>query len=117
MPELPEVEAARLALEEHTKGKLIVRAVVAEDTTVINGVSSLDLQQALTGKRIENVSRKGKNMWLELDERPWPSFQFGRPPLSLVENILQDTRRSGLRARQYLALHAPRSATSSGGFV
>lgn len=77
MPELPEVEAARRAVHESCSGRHIVEAVVADDSLVIDGVSPSALQSALVGRTIMAAHRKGKNLWLELDSRPWPSFQFG----------------------------------------
>jgi formamidopyrimidine-DNA glycosylase len=77
MPELPEVEAARRAVEEHCVGKKIKKAVIANDTKVIDGVLPSDLEAALLGKTIISARRKGKNLWLQLDSPPFPSFQFG----------------------------------------
>ncbi|KAI3763282.1 hypothetical protein L1987_53736 [Smallanthus sonchifolius] len=77
MPELPEVEAARRAVEENCIGKKIKRSVVADDAKVIDGVSRSDFEAALTGKTIVAAHRKGKNMWIQLDSPPFPSFQFG----------------------------------------
>lgn len=77
MPELPEVEAARRALEEHCVGKKITKSTVADDPKVIDGVSPKDFEAALVGKTIVSAHRKGKNMWLQLDSPPFPSFQFG----------------------------------------
>ncbi|CAA2996456.1 formamidopyrimidine-DNA glycosylase isoform X2 [Olea europaea subsp. europaea] len=74
MPELPEVEAARLAIVEHCVGKKIMKSLVANDSKVIDGVSPRDLEAELVGK----AHRKDKNMWLQLDSPPFPSFQFGR---------------------------------------
>ncbi|KAL5985700.1 hypothetical protein ACLOJK_027687 [Asimina triloba] len=76
MPELPEVEAARRAIEEHCVGKKIKHAVVADDPKVIDAVSPSDFQASLAGKSILAARRKGKNMWLLLDSPPFPSFQF-----------------------------------------
>lgn len=73
MPELPEVEAARLAIVEHCVGKKIMKSLVANDSKVIDGVSPRDLEAELVGK----AHRKDKNMWLQLDSPPFPSFQFG----------------------------------------
>lgn len=78
MPELPEVEAARRAVEEHCLGKKIKKAVVADDPKVIEGISSSEFEAALMGKKIVGAHRKGKNMWLLLDSPPFPSFQFGK---------------------------------------
>ncbi|XP_068641130.1 formamidopyrimidine-DNA glycosylase isoform X2 [Aristolochia californica] len=78
MPELPEVEAARKAIEEHCVGKKVKRAMVADDPKVIvGGVSPSAFEAALVGKTILSARRKGKNLWLELDSPPFPSFQFG----------------------------------------
>ena len=77
MPELPEVEAARRAVEENCIGKKIKRSIIADDSKVIDGVSRTDFEAALLGKTIVAAHRKGKNMWLELDSPPFPSFQFG----------------------------------------
>ncbi|KAL8226130.1 hypothetical protein R6Q57_018687 [Mikania cordata] len=77
MPELPEVEAARKAIAENCVGKKIKRSVVADDAKVINGVSRFDFEASLTGKTIVGAYRKGKNMWIQLDSPPFPSFHFG----------------------------------------
>lgn len=77
MPELPEVEAARRAIEDHCIGKKIIKSIVADDSKVIDGVSAKDFEASLNGKTIVAAHRKGKNMWLQLDSPPFPSFQFG----------------------------------------
>ncbi|KAL5152656.1 Formamidopyrimidine-DNA glycosylase [Glycine soja] len=77
MPELPEVEAARRAVEYNCVGKRITKCVVADDSKVIHGVSPSDFQASVLGKLIVAAHRKGKNMWLQLDSPPFPSFQFG----------------------------------------
>jgi formamidopyrimidine-DNA glycosylase len=82
MPELPEVEAARRALQEHCVGKRIVRCAAADDAKVIDGVARDRLESALVGRAITAARRKGKNLWLELDSPPHPTFQFGPSPLS-----------------------------------
>lgn len=77
MPELPEVEAARRAVQENCVGKRITKAIIADDPKVIDGVSRADFEASLLGKTIVSAHRKGKNMWLRLDSPPFPSFQFG----------------------------------------
>lgn len=77
MPELPEVEAARKAIEDNCLGKRIKKSIVANDSKVIDGVSASDFEASLSGKTIVAAHRKGKNLWLELDSPPFPSFQFG----------------------------------------
>lgn len=83
MPELPEVEAARRAAEENCIGKKITKCIVADDNKVIDGVSREEFEASVVGKKIVAARRKGKNMWLQLDSPPFPSFQFGTLYLSL----------------------------------
>jgi formamidopyrimidine-DNA glycosylase len=79
MPELPEVEAARRALEVHCLGRRIARCVVADDSkVVVAGVGRVDCERAMVGKTIVAARRRGKNLWLHLDAPPFPSFQFGQ---------------------------------------
>lgn len=87
MPELPEVEAARRAIEEHCVGKKIKRAVIAEDGKVIEGVSRMEFESSITGKTIVAALRKGKNMWLRLDSPPFPSFQFGMSGAVYIKGV------------------------------
>ncbi|GJW05634.1 formamidopyrimidine-DNA glycosylase isoform X1 [Tanacetum coccineum] len=87
MPELPEVEAAKRAISESCIGKKIIKAVIADDTKVIDGVSPQDFEKSLTGKKIVGVFRKGKNMWMELDSPPFPSFQFGMAGAIYIKGV------------------------------
>ncbi|KAL0342127.1 UNVERIFIED_CONTAM: Formamidopyrimidine-DNA glycosylase [Sesamum calycinum] len=87
MPELPEVEAARGALQEHCVGKRIMKSTVADDSKVIDGVSPKDFEAALVGKTIVAAHRKGKNMWLQLDSPPFPSFQFGMAGAVYIKGV------------------------------
>ncbi|KAL6559797.1 Formamidopyrimidine-DNA glycosylase [Orobanche gracilis] len=98
MPELPEVEAARRALEDHCVGKKIKKSTVADDPKVIDGVSSKDFEAALVGKTIIAASRKGKNMWLELDSPPFPSFQFGMAGAVYIKGVaITNYKRSAVK--------------------
>ncbi|CAL9170249.1 unnamed protein product [Musa hybrid cultivar] len=87
MPELPEVEAARRAIEEHCTGKKIAACSVADDLKVIEGVSRSDLEAALFGKTILAALRKGKNLWLRLDSPPFPTFQFGMAGAVYIKGV------------------------------
>ncbi|XP_022010662.1 formamidopyrimidine-DNA glycosylase isoform X2 [Helianthus annuus] len=87
MPELPEVEAARRAIAENCIGKKIIRSIVADDAKVIDGVSRADFEASLTGKTIVGAHRKGKNMWIELDSPPFPSFQFGMAGAIYIKGV------------------------------
>ncbi|XXG52143.1 hypothetical protein AAC387_Pa03g0530 [Persea americana] len=87
MPEITEVEAARRAVEEHCVGKKIKKAIVADDSKVIDGVSPSHFQSSLVGKTIISARRKGKNMWLQLDSPPSPSFQFGMAGAIYIKGV------------------------------
>ncbi|KAI7729877.1 hypothetical protein M8C21_010017 [Ambrosia artemisiifolia] len=87
MPELPEVEAARRAIADNCIGKKIKRSVVADDAKVIDGVSRSEFEASLTGKTIVGAHRKGKNMWIELDSPPFPSFQFGMAGAIYIKGV------------------------------
>ncbi|XP_027340724.1 formamidopyrimidine-DNA glycosylase isoform X1 [Abrus precatorius] len=87
MPELPEVEVARRAVEENCVGKKITKCVVADDSKVIDAVSPSDFEASVLGKLIVAARRKGKNMWLQLDSPPFPSFQFGMAGAIYIKGV------------------------------
>ncbi|KAI4329359.1 hypothetical protein L6164_021630 [Bauhinia variegata] len=87
MPELPEVEVARRAVEQNCIGKKIVKSIIADDSKVIDGVSRSDFEASILGKTIVAARRKGKNMWLELDSPPFPSFQFGMAGAVYIKGV------------------------------
>ncbi|XP_048329086.1 formamidopyrimidine-DNA glycosylase isoform X3 [Ziziphus jujuba] len=98
MPELPEVEVARRAIEDHCIGKTIKRSIVANDSKVIEGVSASDFEAALVGKTIVAAYRKGKNLWLQLDSPPFPSFQFGMAGAIYIKGVAVTTyKRSAVK--------------------
>ncbi|KAK1271740.1 Formamidopyrimidine-DNA glycosylase [Acorus gramineus] len=99
MPELPEVEAARRAIEDHCLGRVIKRCVVAEDPKVIDGFSPSEFESSLLGKTIVSARRKGKNLWLELDSPPFPSFQFGMAGAIYIKGVaVTQYRRSAVNS-------------------
>lgn len=77
MPELPEVETARRAIAKAVRGCVIRAVHTVEDAIVYDGVTSDEMTKALTGRRLINLHRRGKQLWMELDRRPWPLFHFG----------------------------------------
>ena len=103
MPELPEVESARRRAERALRGRRIDRVATVDDPIVYAGVSPRRFAQALRGRRVLAVRRKGKHLWMELDARPWPLFHFGmtgsfafyrkerdRPRFWKVEIVMED---------------------------
>jgi formamidopyrimidine-DNA glycosylase len=77
VPELPEVEAARVLAETVAVGRRIVTVRCARDPIVFEGRSPEQMRRALIGRRVMATGRHGKHLWLELDGRPWPAFHFG----------------------------------------
>jgi len=76
MPELPEVERARRIVEQVAVGRRIERLRCADDDIVLCGVTPREMTRALKGRTVVASKRRGKQMWWELDERPWPLFHF-----------------------------------------
>ncbi len=77
MPELPEVEFGRRQLERTLVGHAIAQVEVLEDPIVYEGVTPPVFVRALQGAAVLAACRRGKQLWLELDRRPWPLFHFG----------------------------------------
>jgi formamidopyrimidine-DNA glycosylase len=69
MPELPEVEAARLELARHVTGRR-VQAVHTYDDEVVLRPSPLAVVEALQGRLITGTGRHGKLQWMELAATP-----------------------------------------------
>ena len=66
MPELPEVEYAANRLRQWMLGRLVLRAK-AEPTRLLRGQPARRFSQALTGRRLERVERRGKYLLLFFD--------------------------------------------------
>ena len=77
MPELPEVDAARVLARRVALGRKITRVWCASDPIVFEARPPREFTKALLGRRVRGVGRHGKHLWLELDRRPWPCFHFG----------------------------------------
>ncbi|CAI5488164.1 unnamed protein product [Closterium sp. Naga37s-1] len=94
MPELPEVEAARRAAEAHLVGRRILSVVVAEDAKVLDGCSAEEVRAALQGRVVVGAGRKGKHLWLLLDQPPMPLFHFGMAGAFAIkgENVVRYKR-------------------------
>lgn len=67
MPELPEVEVVRRGLAGLVTGRRITAVEVLHPRAVRR--QDGDLATALVGRRIDCVSRRGKYLWLPLDDR------------------------------------------------
>jgi len=126
VPELPEVEAQRKLVEKELRGHALARVTTVRDSIVYSGVSSRQFAARIEGRKVHAVRRKGKHLWLELDQRPWPTFHFGmgghfevyrdgpRPRFWKVELVTEDGVRLAMtnprRLGRIRLLHDPLSA-------
>jgi len=76
MPELPEVEHARRLIDENCRGKVIEK-VLQDDEIVFSGVLPLKFAETLKGKTVIAAKRRGKHLWMELSEKPFPLLHLG----------------------------------------
>jgi formamidopyrimidine-DNA glycosylase len=93
MPELPEVESARRRAAGALSGHCIVDVATVPDRIVFAGVTPARFASSLRGRRVETVHRKGKHLWMQLDERPWPLFHFGMTGSFAFYRALEDRPR------------------------
>ncbi|MFS0705772.1 bifunctional DNA-formamidopyrimidine glycosylase/DNA-(apurinic or apyrimidinic site) lyase [Cellulomonas sp. 179-A 9B4 NHS] len=69
MPELPEVETVRDGLARHVLGRTVVDVAVHRDYSVRrHDGGPRDFAARLTGRRLDAAVRRGKFLWLLLDE-------------------------------------------------
>jgi formamidopyrimidine-DNA glycosylase len=93
MPELPEVERARRRAEAALSGRRILEVATVADRIVYAGVSPARFAASLRGRRVLSVHRKGKHLWMQLDERPFPLFHFGMTGSFEIYRTLEDRPR------------------------
>lgn len=71
MPELPEVEVVRRGVAEHATGRTISAVEVLHPRAVRKHVPGPgDFAARLAGRKVSAARRRGKYLWLELDEGP-----------------------------------------------
>lgn len=69
MPELPEVEVVRRGLADHVLGRTITSVEVSHPRAVRRHLAGrADFSARLAGRTITAARRRGKYLWLELDE-------------------------------------------------
>lgn len=76
MPELPEVERARAAIESGALGRTIA-SVDDSDTWVCRPHAPGEIADALTGGRLTRAHRRGKAMWVDTDRGPVVGLHLG----------------------------------------
>src|SRR3982074_3709112 len=93
MPELPEAERARQAIERVLDREIV--AVDDTDTYVCRPHAPGEIAAALTGRRLTAAHRRGKFMWVETDDDgPDPGL-----PLGIAGRIAVDQPPAGRRDR------------------
>jgi formamidopyrimidine-DNA glycosylase len=68
LPELPEVESVRQGLEQHVLGATIDHVEIRRDSVARRAPSPSAFADAITGTRIDAAVRRGKFLWLLLDD-------------------------------------------------
>jgi len=69
VPELPEVEVVRLGLVDHVVGRTIVSVTVHDERSVRRHLPGpADFAARLAGREVVGASRRGKYLWLQLDD-------------------------------------------------
>jgi formamidopyrimidine-DNA glycosylase len=76
MPELPEVEMARMYLQATILHQPI-RAVAVLDERILSGVSAEALELSLAGEQFISVQRHGKRLFLRLQDDLWLTLHLG----------------------------------------
>ena len=70
MPELPEVEVVRRGLDEHVSGRTVASVVIRHPRAARRHVAdSEDLAVRMVGATVTGTARRGKYLWLILDDR------------------------------------------------
>ncbi|WP_129658112.1 bifunctional DNA-formamidopyrimidine glycosylase/DNA-(apurinic or apyrimidinic site) lyase [Rothia uropygialis] len=70
MPELPEVEVVRRGLDDHVRGRTIATAVIRHPRAAHRHTAGPeDLAARMVGATITGTGRRGKYVWLILDNR------------------------------------------------
>jgi len=101
MPELPEVETVRSGLEKWVLGWKISKVEILHSRSVRNN-TNYDLRKVLPGRKIIKVDRRGKYMWLLLDNNQALIIHLGMSGQVLLPNIVDPPHRH-LRIRLSIA--------------
>ncbi|MGZ4457264.1 MAG: bifunctional DNA-formamidopyrimidine glycosylase/DNA-(apurinic or apyrimidinic site) lyase [Nocardioides sp.] len=102
MPELPEVEVVRRGLEAHVVGRTLTRVEVLHPRPVRRHLAGPDdFAARLTGRRVTAARRRGKYLWLPLDDGDAVLAHLGMSGQMLVQPVGAPDERH-LRVRMVL---------------
>ncbi|HZP14805.1 MAG TPA: DNA-formamidopyrimidine glycosylase family protein, partial [Nocardioides sp.] len=94
MPELPEVEVVRRGLERHVVGSRIGAVEVLHDRPVRRHLLGAGaFASELIGRRFEGARRRGKYLWLPLDDGNALMAHLGMSGQMLVQPVGQADER------------------------
>lgn len=71
MPELPEVESVCRVMRRVLVGKTIKEAEILKDDIILSKMPPEAVKDALEGRKVTGIGRKGKYWWIEFEEAPW----------------------------------------------
>lgn len=77
MPELPEVESVCRVMRRVLVGKVIREAEVMPDDIILKKVPPEAFVDALKGRKVTGIGRKGKYWWIEFEDAPWVFGHLG----------------------------------------
>ena len=99
MPELPEVEVVRRGVDKWVSGRTIETTKVFHSRAVRNHIAGpKDFANRLKGRTVTSVNRRGKFMWLSLDDDHALVTHLGMSGQVLVQPIDADPEKH-LRVR------------------
>lgn len=97
MPELPDVANFKRYLDATALHRRIARVTVSEPRIVAGGTSRA-LAERLTGRRFEAGERRGKHLFVRLDDGGWMVLHFGMTGyLAAYEDAGEEPRHSRVR--------------------
>jgi formamidopyrimidine-DNA glycosylase len=103
VPELPEVEVVRAGLEAHVVGRVIEAVEVLHPRPVRRHLTGPEsFAAALTGRRVVAARRRGKYLWLPLDNQDALVAHLGMSGQMLVQPVTVAPERH-LRVRMLLS--------------
>lgn len=76
MPELPEVETIRRYVDA-TSLHQTIENVVINDSRILEGISSKDLGESISGLQFQSTSRHGKLLFIKLEDDLWLTVHLG----------------------------------------